>query len=451
MGRTQQLGNYVNGIFQDASNNIGIGGSPSGSYKFEVTGTSKVSDVINAYNSDGNYYLSMFNTSNSNKNWAIIARGNNIAIREAGVADQMTFAAGGNVGIGTTTPSTLLHLNSTSTQLTLQNTDGGSNAERVGMFMTGGDTFKLISLNDNNTTRIDNILVANVLNGKIGIGNSAPQNALDINSSTPTIRYWNTGGSGLANTLIGGIVASNAYTNTSIGTAARIDFYSDSQWFKGLITFSTNGSDSTANGATERMRITSGGEVLIGGTSTTGAALSLYNPNAGGSGLEVRCSANSGNSVVIYARMSTVGSTSNYLFAGQDSQQDKIYIYGNGNVVNRNNSYGTLSSDIKLKQDIVDANSQWDDIKNLRVVNFRYIDDVQRDGEAALKQIGFIAQEVEEVSPSLVYETKSPESEDTWKSIKTSIIHLKALKALQETMAKIEQLEAKVSALENKS
>jgi len=198
----------------------------------------------------------------------------------------------------------------------------------------------------------------------------------------------------------------------------------------------------TAN--TERMRITSGGEVLIGTTSTQGAALSAFNSTNGGTGIEVRCTGTSGNSVVIYSRMSTTGSASNYLFAGQDGVQDKIYIYGNGNIVNRNGSYGTLSSDIKLKQDIVDANSQWDDIKNLRIVNFRYIEDVQKDGEAALKQIGFIAQEVEQVSPSLVYETKSPESEDTWKSIKTSIIHLKALKALQEAMAKIEELETKL-------
>ena len=46
MGNTFKLGNYVNGIFQDASNNIGIGGSPSGSYKLEVTGTAKVSSTL---------------------------------------------------------------------------------------------------------------------------------------------------------------------------------------------------------------------------------------------------------------------------------------------------------------------------------------------------------------------------------------------------------------------
>jgi len=46
MGNTFKLGNYVNGIFQDSSNNIGIGAAPSGTYKFEVTGTAKVSGIL---------------------------------------------------------------------------------------------------------------------------------------------------------------------------------------------------------------------------------------------------------------------------------------------------------------------------------------------------------------------------------------------------------------------
>ena len=46
MGNTFKLGNYVNAILQDASNNVGIGAAPSGSYKLEVTGTAKVSSTL---------------------------------------------------------------------------------------------------------------------------------------------------------------------------------------------------------------------------------------------------------------------------------------------------------------------------------------------------------------------------------------------------------------------
>ena len=40
-----------------------------------------------------------------------------------------------------------------------------------------------------------------------------------------------------------------------------------------------------------------------------------------------------------------------------------------GNLENTNNSYGSIS-DISLKENVVDANSQWDDIKALKVRNF---------------------------------------------------------------------------------
>jgi hypothetical protein len=46
MGKTFSTGLLTNGIWQDASNNIGIGGSPSGSYKFEVTGTGRISGTL---------------------------------------------------------------------------------------------------------------------------------------------------------------------------------------------------------------------------------------------------------------------------------------------------------------------------------------------------------------------------------------------------------------------
>lgn len=47
MGLTQKLGTIPLAIFTDASNNIGIGGSPSGSYKFEVTGTGRFTGNVN--------------------------------------------------------------------------------------------------------------------------------------------------------------------------------------------------------------------------------------------------------------------------------------------------------------------------------------------------------------------------------------------------------------------
>jgi hypothetical protein len=121
-------------------------------------------------------------------------------------------------------------------------------------------------------------------------------------------------------------------------------------------------------------------------------------------------------------------------------------VYTNGNVQNTNNSYGALS-DIKLKENIVDASSQWDDIKALRPVNYNF-----KEGQVHT-QLGLIAQEVELVSPGLVSESPDRDEDGNdlgtvTKSVNYSVLYMKAVKALQEAMERIETLEAKVAALE---
>ena len=122
-----------------------------------------------------------------------------------------------------------------------------------------------------------------------------------------------------------------------------------------------------------------------------------------------------------------------------------------GDVKNTNNSYGSLS-DIKLKENIVDAKSQWDDIKALKIRNYNFKSELDY---GTYTQIGLIAQEVEETSPGLVVDNidRDDEGKDlgtTTKALRYSVLHIKALKALQEAMAKIETLETKVAALEAK-
>ena len=59
-------------------------------------------------------------------------------------------------------------------------------------------------------------------------------------------------------------------------------------------------------------------------------------------------------------------------------------------------------SDERIKQDIRDSNSQWDDIKAVKVRNFKKKDDVRQYGaDKAWEQIGVVAQELETVSPNI--------------------------------------------------
>ena len=173
-------------------------------------------------------------------------------------------------------------------------------------------------------------------------------------------------------------------------------------------------------------------------------------------------------------------SGSDYYFANFiDSSTARFRIMSDGDVVNHDNSYGSIS-DERIKQDITDANSQWDDIKALKVRNFKMKDDIRQHGaDKSSLRIGLIAQEVESISPKLVEETR-PEPSDVLSSsefgtlyedgdtipegseigdvkevkenvkrIKYSVLYMKAIKALQEAMAKIETLETKVKALED--
>lgn len=130
-----------------------------------------------------------------------------------------------------------------------------------------------------------------------------------------------------------------------------------------------------------------------------------------------------------------------------DTSATRFYIIPNGSVYNVTGTYGTIS-DINLKQQIVDASSQWDDIKAVQVRNYKYNSDVNESGDSdELWRIGVVAQELEVVSPALVEETYEQDG-TVYKAVKTSVLHMKALKALQEAMARIETLEAKVATLE---
>jgi hypothetical protein len=141
----------------------------------------------------------------------------------------------------------------------------------------------------------------------------------------------------------------------------------------------------------------------------------------------------------------TSGTTdSNFFVCSNDGGED-LLIRSNGNVVNTNNSYGAIS-DIKLKENIVNATSQWNDLKALQVRKFNFKEDQTH------TQIGLIAQEVELVSPGLVNE--SPDRDENGndlgtvtKSVNYSVLYMKAVKALQEAMERIEQLETEMAAV----
>ena len=174
---------------------------------------------------------------------------------------------------------------------------------------------------------------------------------------------------------------------------------------------------------------------IIQATYTTGYGLKINNSASSGvvEGIEINT-----------LNVATDSSGGHYLKCN-DSVTTRCVIDLNGNLRNHDNSYGAIS-DQRAKQDIVDAASQWDDIKAIQVRKYKKIDDVTAYGDASPVEIGVIAQELEASGMGGLVDT--PENPDEMKSVKYSILYMKAVKALQEAMTRIETLEAKVTALE---
>ena len=134
--------------------------------------------------------------------------------------------------------------------------------------------------------------------------------------------------------------------------------------------------------------------------------------------------------------------TTRYFFKGQDTGGDRIYIYSDGDLANHDGAYGTIS-DIKFKQDIVDARSYWDDFKSLEYKKWKDKGDVVAYGSDAQFRIGLVAQDVEKIFPGCVPETEETDQTESFKWVKSSIIEGPILATVvQELQARVEALEA---------
>lgn len=205
----------------------------------------------------------------------------------------------------------------------------------------------------------------------------------------------------------------------------------------------------------KRMNIDANGHVGIGNASPS---CQLHvNADDDDEVLQIHADSSTYTSNVIYVQTTKAASNTHRYFKANESDGSttSVQILGNGNVQNINNSFGAIS-DERVKQDITDADSQWDDIKAIKVKNFKLKYRVSVDGDDAPKQVGVVAQDLEAAGMNGLIEHIEPDpyQKDTLgiekdvKSVKYSILHMKAVKALQEAMTRIETLETKVAKLE---
>ena len=263
--------------------------------------------------------------------------------------------------------------------------------------------------------------------GNVGIGTSSPLSKLHLTKATDVhITLQSTGDN---QSLIGSKANDLYFGQTS--SSANIIFK------KGV----TSG-DHPATSGTESMRIDSAGNVYqnVGGTAERG-----YRVEAGSDDWTYIWGRNNADtSPVFYAQVGNVA---------------RAEIESDGSFHSSANSYGGFS-DQTYKENIELSGTQWDDIKAVQVKKYSWI----YDGLDAPNQLGVIAQDLEAsgMGGLVTNLTKLVQQDDgtetaaldddgnpiTYKSVKYSVLYMKAIKALQEAMAKIETLETKVAALE---
>jgi hypothetical protein len=154
----------------------------------------------------------------------------------------------------------------------------------------------------------------------------------------------------------------------------------------------------------------------------------------------------SSGSVGIRSGTAAAAATNFFFFMATAAGVDRFQVRGDGNVLNTNNSYGAIS-DAKLKENVTDATPKLDKLNQVRVVNFNMIGDEQ-------KQIGVIAQELEQIFPGMVDESPDRDKDGndlgtTTKSVKYSVFVPMLIKAIQEQQALIQTLTVRVAALES--
>jgi hypothetical protein len=198
-----------------------------------------------------------------------------------------------------------------------------------------------------------------------------------------------------------------------------------------------------------RMLLTSSGKCQVGASlDPNGGAQFIAQQPDNSPAIDARSTSYSYNNIVLLVGSNTNTSNNSFEHIRADIHgvAQRFSVRDSGNVKNTNNSYGALS-DSRMKENIIDASSQWDDIKALRVRKYNRIGDEQ-------KELGVIAQELEAsgmaglVEDGPYFDVENNPNEETRKSVKYSILYMKAVKALQEAMTRIETLEAKVATLE---
>lgn len=499
----------INNVIQKPTTNFTVSGTT-----LTIVGTAVASsDVIYAIHTSGALPIGEANALDlQGQSDKLILDADGDSTISADTDDQIDFKAGGVDEMTLSSTGLVINEGSNDRDIRIE-----TNANTHGLFVDGGNNAILINKSSptQNYYHLDGTIIAGF--EMFGTANAAGRMSAFTYGSADTGGHLMTFGKSRSATPDNytivqdgdqlGRISFQGTDGTHFVAAAQIHAHVDgtpgANDMPGRLSFHT-----TADGGTtlsERMRIDSSGNVGIGTTSLT----STFHVEKSVHNTAIAVMNNSTGSTP-YGIFLTFGGASPdshtpYFLNCSDSTTNRCIIKSDGDLLNHDNSYGQIS-DERIKQNITNANSQWDDIKSIKVRNFERKDDIAEYGEGKKVQIGVVAQEVETVSPGLIkegepmaedikmssefgtlYTSDDAETQDavlytssdqavidgdkdvgdvktkstkqvgdikslTGEKVKTvsySVLYMKAIKALQEAMTKIETLETKVKALED--
>jgi hypothetical protein len=381
------------------------------------------------------------------------------------IGNSNLYDSGSNVGLGTTSPAgaagTTLEINGVAGQgrLAIKNNATGSTSTdglQIGVD-TGGAAFienrgaNSLQLNTNGSARL---FITSA--GNVGIGTSSPNNyalAVEYNAGSTavmTLRNSSTTGFSAMHFLnnTGSLMGHIGYANTSTGAPLTDAIFFGSIASKAVI-FTSND--------TERMRITSGGDIGIG-TATPGYKVEIAGTGANSQHLSLKSSASAANAYLIqssstksYITGLSTDFSNGYIFYDLTATTLRMMITSGGNILmgtstdNGERLYvsgairatGTITanSDARLKKNIERIENALEKVGQISGYTYNTIYDEDR-------HAGVIAQEIDKVLPEIVNT-----GNDGLMGVEYGNISALLIEAIKEQKVLIESLQAKVEAL----
>jgi hypothetical protein len=352
-----------------------------------------------------------------------------------GGSERLRIDTSGNVGIGTSSPSVKLQVVG-KTSLGNQNITGAdAGLDFVDTATTGGNSIRWLDSSG---------YVANIT--QYSTGHATLANVMTINNSGGY--RWSTGGSERMRIESGGNVGINT-TSPNFPNVDRVLSVNGSATSAlglkvadvgagSLISgsgFTTLGDSRAATvmvfslGASERMRIDSSGNLLVGATAQFGSGKGCFSYDGTAfNGLALRTTnATLGSNFLAFYNSSTVN-------CGSISQNGTTTV-----------AY-TTSSDYRLKENIAPMTGALDVVSALKPVTYKW----KADGSSGQ---GFIAHELQEIVPDCVVgkrDAVDTEGNPKYQGIDTSFLVATLTAAIQEQQALIETLTTRLNALEGK-